>query len=371
MGSGAPPGSVPLRRQPRRSRLRRHEPGGRSRGHRSHRWRAYAITVDALVPWRPVLAITTGVWIGTFLAVDLGQYLLHRLSHRVNLLWACHAVHHSSEEFNYTVGLRNSSFHGFLLWFFFLPAAVVGVPWHVVAVCYGLNVLYQFWLHTRLIGRLGPFERVLNTPSHHRVHHGTDPEYLDRNFGGVMIVWDRLFGTFREESTEPTYGTTTRLASWNPVWANFHGFALMAAAWGRAPDLGSRLGVIFGPPERLGPPAPVTLPTPVPRIARYAAAHLVFGIAATLGLVLPSETPAMVRLGMAAVVLVTLGVLGGLLDGRPWAITAERGRLAILMLAGAALPADLPVRLGVAAVAAASLLLLGRRDVGARPVEAS
>ncbi|MEP6591546.1 MAG: sterol desaturase family protein [Gemmatimonadota bacterium] len=331
---------------------------------------AYAVTVDALVPWRPVLAVTTGVWIGTFLAVDLGQYLLHRLSHRVNLLWACHAVHHSSEEFNYTVGLRNSSFHGFLLWFFFLPAGMVGVPWRVVAVCYGLNVLYQFWLHTRLVGRLGPFERVLNTPSHHRVHHGTDPAYLDRNFGGVLIVWDRLFGTFREESMEPTYGTTTRLASWNPIWANFHVFALMAAAWRRAPDLGSRLGVIFGPPERLGRPAPATPPTPEPRIVRYAAAHLVFGIAATLGLVLPSGTPGMLRLGIAVGVLVTLGVLGGLLDGRQWAITAERGRLAILILAGAALPADLPVRLGVVAVAVASLLLLGRPDGRARPVVA-
>ena len=120
-------------------------------------------------------------WLAVFLLVDLGQYLVHRLSHRVSLLWACHSVHHSSEELNYTVALRNSSFHGFFVWIFFLPLAIIGVPWTVAATCYALNVLYQFWLHTRLIGRLGWLELVLNTPSHHRVHHGRDTKYLGRD----------------------------------------------------------------------------------------------------------------------------------------------------------------------------------------------
>jgi sterol desaturase/sphingolipid hydroxylase (fatty acid hydroxylase superfamily) len=158
-------------------------------------------------------------WMAVFNLVDFGQYGMHRASHRVSLLWACHLVHHSSEELNYAVALRNSSLHGLFLWMVPLPLALVGVPWRVFAVCYGVNVAYQFWLHTRVVGRLGPLEQVLNTPSHHRVHHGRDPEYVDRNFGGVFIVWDRLFGTFAQERQEPAYGISPRLSRSDPVWA--------------------------------------------------------------------------------------------------------------------------------------------------------
>ena len=295
----------------------------------------YALVAGTLAPLRRDVAATPFAWITVFLLVDLGQYLIHRLSHRVNVLWACHAVHHSSEEFNYAVGLRNSSFHGFLIWVFFLPLAVAGVPWRMVAVCYGINVLYQFWLHTRLIGRLGVLEAVLNTPSHHRVHHGTDSIYLDRNFGGVLIVWDRLFGTFRQEEAEPRYGTVLPLASWNPVWANVQGFTLIRNAWRRAPDWRGRLRAVVGPPEGLGTAEPSPLPAvPSPRVALYVAAHLGLAIAACLGVVLPASSPTVLRLGVGAFVLVTLGVLGGLLDGRPWAGPAERARLAALMVAG-------------------------------------
>lgn len=320
----------------------------------------YALAVDALTPFRDQVAGTPLAWITVFLLVDLGQYLLHRLSHRVSVLWACHAVHHSSEEFNYAVGLRNSSFHGFLIWVFFLPLAVAGVPWRMVAVCYGLNVLYQFWLHTRLIARLGPLEAVLNTPSHHRVHHGTDAAYLDRNFAGVLIVWDRLFGTFREEAAEPRYGTVTPLASWNPVWANFHGFALIAHAWRRAPDWRGKLFALFGPPEKVRPAQPSPLPVmPRPALAFYAAGHLALAIAAILGVVLPAGFPGGLRLGTGAMALATLGVLGGLLDRRRWASPAEAARLLALIVAGL-LTADIPARLGLVLVGAVSALWLGR-----------
>jgi len=320
---------------------------------------AYALVAGALSPFRAQVGRAPLAWIIVFLLVDLGQYLTHRLSHRVNLLWACHAVHHSSEEFNYAVGLRNSAFHGFLIWVFFLPLAVAGVPWRMVAVCYGSNVLYQFWLHTRLIGRLGVLEAVLNTPSHHRVHHGTDSIYLDRNFGGVLIVWDRLFGTFREEQAEPRYGTVTPLASWNPVWANVHGFALIRSAWRRAPDWRGRLRAVFGPPEALDTIEPSPLPAIPPRgVALYAAAHFGLAIAAVLGVVLPASSPTALRSGSAALVLATLGVLGGLLDGRPWAGSAEWARLAALLVAGALLPAGAPLRLGIAVTAVISGLWL-------------
>jgi sterol desaturase/sphingolipid hydroxylase (fatty acid hydroxylase superfamily) len=279
-------------------------------------------------------------WVVVFLLVDLGQYLVHRLSHRVNLLWACHSVHHSSEELNYTVGLRLSSFHGFFTWVFFLPLAAAGIPWTAVAVCYGLNVLYQFWLHTRLIGRLGWLELVLNTPSHHRVHHGRDPKYLDRNFAGVLIVWDRLFGTFQREEEEPHYGTLAPVASWNPVWANLHGFALIARGWREAPDWHGRLRAVFGPPEALEDAGtrPGRQSHPSFSIAVYSAAHLVLALTATVLIVLPDTGHWAPRGTVAALVLLTLGVLGGLLDGRRWAGPAEMMRLVVAGVVAAALP---------------------------------
>jgi sterol desaturase/sphingolipid hydroxylase (fatty acid hydroxylase superfamily) len=270
-------------------------------------------------------------WGAVFLLVDLGQYLTHRLSHRVAVLWACHSVHHSSTELNLGVALRNSAFHGFFIWVCFLPLAAVGIPWRMVALCYGLNVLYQFLLHTRLVGRLGWFEEVFNTPSHHRVHHGTDPKYLDRNFGGVLIVWDRLWGTFQREEEEPRYGTLEPLQSWNPVWANVHGFALVARGWRQAPTWRGRLRAVFGPPESL-PGSGITQSTRLRSRAllAYVGVQLAACVAATILMVMPDAAPAPLRASVGAAVLLTLGVMGGLLDGRRWAGAAETARLALL-----------------------------------------
>jgi sterol desaturase/sphingolipid hydroxylase (fatty acid hydroxylase superfamily) len=188
-------------------------------------------------------------WLSVFVVVDFGQYWIHRASHRVSLLWACHLVHHSSEQLNYTVALRNSSLHGLFLWVFPLPLAIAGVPWQTFAICYGLNVAYQFWLHTRVIGRLGPLEAIFNTPSHHRVHHGRDAEYVDRNFAGVLIVWDRLFGTFTRETREPEYGIAQRVPGSDPVATNLWGFAAIGREMGRAAGLRGKLRAVLGPPQ--------------------------------------------------------------------------------------------------------------------------
>jgi sterol desaturase/sphingolipid hydroxylase (fatty acid hydroxylase superfamily) len=298
----------------------------------------YALAADLLAVqgWASVPEWPAGPagWIVVFLLVDLGQYLTHRLSHRVALLWACHAVHHSSEELNYAVALRNSSFHGFFTWVFFLPLALAGVPWRMAAACYGLNVLYQFWLHTRLIGRLGWLERVLNTPSHHRVHHGRDARYLDRNFGGVLIVWDRLFSTFTPEEDEPHYGTVQPLGSWSPVWANLHGFALIGAALRRAGSWRERIRVVFGPPELLAafpPGATATPPAPSRARTAYVAVQLALAIAITLCFVLPARGVPLERVAWAGLVVATLGLMGGLLDGRRWALVLEPVRLAVVV----------------------------------------
>jgi alkylglycerol monooxygenase len=161
-------------------------------------------------------------WLLAFVFYDFCYYWNHRLGHERNLLWAAHSVHHQSEEYNLTTALRQTS-TGFLFgWVFYLPMAVAGVPPLVFLTVGALNLLYQFWVHTRHVPKLGGFEWVFITPSNHRVHHAQNPVYMDRNYGGVFILWDRLFGTFQEElDDEPViFGVTTPLASWNPLWAN-------------------------------------------------------------------------------------------------------------------------------------------------------
>lgn len=167
------------------------------------------------------------VWLLAFVLYDLCYYWLHRLGHERNVLWAAHSVHHQSEEYNLTTALRQTSSGFIFSWVFYLPLALVGVPPVVFITVASLNLLYQFWVHTRHIPKLGWLEWVLITPSNHRVHHAQNPAYLDRNYGGVFILWDRLFGTFKEEDpAEPVvFGVTTPLASWNPLWANLQFYA--------------------------------------------------------------------------------------------------------------------------------------------------
>jgi len=153
---------------------------------------------------------------------DLCYYWEHRMAHTINLFWGGHIVHHQSEEYNLSVALRQTS-TGFIWGFpFFLPMALLGIHPIQFVLAGGINLLYQFWIHTEHINKMPRwFEWLFNTPSHHRVHHGRDPKYLDKNYGGILIIWDRLFGTFKAEEERPHYGITTPLRSWNPVYANF------------------------------------------------------------------------------------------------------------------------------------------------------
>ncbi len=304
-------------------------------------------------------------FVTVFLLVDFGQYISHRLSHRVNILWAGHAVHHSSEELNLTVALRNSSLHGFFVWVFFLPLAVAGVPWQTTVLCYGLNVLYQFWLHTREIGRLGPLEWVLNTPSHHRVHHAVNPRYRDRNFGGVLIIWDRVFGTFQAEDEPPVYGITRPLRSWNPVWANVHVFAELAAVVRRAEGWRERLRVLFGPPEALAPEAgPQEAasrfdPESSPALGRYAAAQILVVIPATLEMVRRSaELPLAHTAALGFYIALTVSNAGAVLERRAWVYPLELSRLVLLAAVGVVLLLSRQAPAVPAALAAAGALLL-------------
>lgn len=161
------------------------------------------------------------VWVLAFVVYDLCYYWSHRMGHEVNILWAAHVVHHSSEDYNLTTALRQTS-GSFLGWIFYLPMALMGFPAEIFVTVGALNLVYQFWVHTQHVPKLGWFEWVFVSPSNHRVHHAQNRVYIDKNYGGVFIIWDRIFGTFQEElEHEPViFGIRSSLKSWNPVWAN-------------------------------------------------------------------------------------------------------------------------------------------------------
>ncbi len=175
------------------------------------------------------------VYFIAFMALDLTGYMVHRIDHEYNFFWNAHIIHHSSEEFNLACALRQSISSIFRLFtIFLLPAALLGVPAQVIAVVAPIHLFAQFWYHTRHIDKMGFLEKIIVTPSHHRVHHAINKEYIDKNYGQIFIFWDKLFGTFQEEikGVEPIYGITRPVHTWNPIKINFqHLWLLIKDAW--------------------------------------------------------------------------------------------------------------------------------------------
>lgn len=315
--------------------------------------------------------LAMGSWATVFLLDDLAYYWMHRFSHTSHLLWAGHVVHHSSEEFNLTVALRQSSLHGFMSWLFYLPLAFLGVPVMMWVVCHAINLVYQFWIHTRAIDKLGPLETVLNTPSHHRVHHGVNPEYQDKNYAGTFIVWDRFFKTFEPERAEPVYGLTKPLASWNPLWANVHVFGDIWRSFRASHHWRDRLRAVFGHPgwrpRSLGRPIvpqPVSadtyvkyespLPAPLSRYALIQFTGVLVG--SVLLLDAAARLPVAHLLAGGFYVMLSLGNIGGVLEGRTWAGQSEVARMGVLGAVAVALSAagTLPLWLGGSLLVAAA-----------------
>jgi sterol desaturase/sphingolipid hydroxylase (fatty acid hydroxylase superfamily) len=188
------------------------------------------------------------VWGLLFFADEFSYYWFHRTSHECRLFWASHVVHHSSQKYNLSTALRQTwtgSFMGFLFWLW-LPLAGFQ-PWMIFTM-QAVSLLYQFWIHTEIIKTMGPLEAVFNTPSHHRVHHGSNPQYIDRNHGGTLILWDRLFRSFEPERERVRYGLTKNLHSYNPFRIAFHEWLDIARDVRRAPGLANKLRYIFGRP---------------------------------------------------------------------------------------------------------------------------
>jgi alkylglycerol monooxygenase len=188
-------------------------------------------------------------WVGAFVAYDFCYYWKHRYGHEWRIMWASHIAHHQSEEFNLSTALRQTGtdYIGFV---FYIPLYLAGMPASAVVTVGSLNLIYQFWVHTEHIRRLGPLEWVFVTPSNHRVHHARNPEYIDKNYGGVFILWDRLFGTFKDERADLpcVYGITTGLKSWNPLWANLHFWSDTAKLAWRTKRWREKLLIWFKPP---------------------------------------------------------------------------------------------------------------------------
>jgi alkylglycerol monooxygenase len=304
-------------------------------------------------------------WVVAFVVYDFCYYWKHRYGHEWRIMWASHVAHHQSEEFNLSTALRQTctDYIGFV---FYIPLYLAGIPAPAILTVGSLNLIYQFWVHTEHIRRLGPLEWLLVTPSNHRVHHARNPEYIDKNYGGVFIVWDRLFGTFKDEApdTACVYGITKGLASWNPLWANLHVWTDTARLAWRTRRIGDKFRIWFKPPvwvppdlegkavgdwryPKYDPPA-----TPFTRI--YSFVQLWIVLLASLWLVAADEDlPRAFTLATFTWLCLSFYVQGAWIEGRGYARTLEAIRIgAAFALAGASYVAWRPVLADVAVLLA-------------------
>ncbi|MDQ3296096.1 MAG: sterol desaturase family protein [Myxococcota bacterium] len=196
------------------------------------------------------LVAILGPWSWALLVIleDHSYYWFHRVHHEVRLFWACHVNHHSSQHYNLSTALRQPLLTPFTGPVFWAPLPLLGFPPWMVLTAQATSLLYQFWLHTEAVDKLGVLEEFMNTPSHHRVHHGKNVRYLDKNHGGIFIIWDRLFGTFARETEPVRYGLTTDITTFNPLRIGFHDFAAIRRDLAHAPTFGAKLGYLFAPP---------------------------------------------------------------------------------------------------------------------------
>lgn len=288
------------------------------------------------------------IWIALFIAVDFCYYWFHRMSHQINALWAAHIVHHQSEEYNLTVALRQSWFQSWFSWVFYLPLAFLGFNPLMFLTLSAFNTLYQFWIHTRAIKSMGFLEHIINTPSHHRVHHGSNPKYIDKNHAGTLIIWDKLFGTFQQEEDEVYYGITTPLASWNPVWANVHYWVELWHTAKKATQLRDKINVFLKPPgwypENMGgfKFAPEIDVLNYQKFDSSYHRHLIIYVlfqfiialgCGTLVLFLYTKLPIQFSVFIVVFTLLTLLSCGGLLERKNWLRYFEFARLALSLIA--------------------------------------
>lgn len=327
------------------------------------------------------------IFVLALLAYDFCYYWQHRMGHEMNVLWAAHVVHHSSEYYNLATALRQTSTGRFFSWVFYVPMAIIGVPPTLFFTVAVIDLLYQYWVHTELIGRLGWLDRVLVTPSNHRVHHGQNDYCIDKNYGGILILWDRLFGTFADEreGEKIIYGIRKPLQSFNPVWGNLHYYADLWHESVQAIGWRAKLGVWFSPPggwtdaplAHFDPLTFVGYDRQTPNAMRWYAAIQYTLLVPCVVQILAMDVKAAPFQAVLYVLLViaTTVSVGLLLEGRQVAQTFETIRLLLIGAAVALLPDwfgfDMPIalRIVLALFALASLIWLRRQNLNT-PVDA-
>ncbi|KAM3872984.1 alkylglycerol monooxygenase [Diretmus argenteus] len=302
-------------------------------------WERYRLVE---LPWD-----SAWTWWITFLGVDFCFYWVHRFAHEVAFLWAAHQVHHSSEYYNLTTALRQSLTQQFTSWVFYLPMALA-VPPSVFAVHIQFNLLYQFWIHTELIRDLGPLEWILNTPSHHRVHHGRNLYCIDKNYGGALIIWDRLFGTFAPETDRVVFGLVYPIKTFEVVYVQLHYYWHLWRRSNTYKKINDKLSTFFkGPSWAPGTPwrgdhstIPPVTGEEVPQDARWPLPLQVYVVIHfLLVLVLYQDVfehktmlTQFTVLGMTGYILLTLTSLGFIFDQRPTAAVLEMLRCVVMVI---------------------------------------
>lgn len=287
-------------------------------------------------------------WLLGLLLYDFLYYWFHRISHERQFFWGSHVVHHQSEEYNLSTALRQTSTSFLTTWIFYIPCFFLGMPIYMYVSIATAQLIYQFWVHTQHIGKLGFLEWFFVSPSNHRVHHAQNPEYIDKNYGGLLIIWDRLFGTFKEEDEEvkPIYGIRVPLKSWNPLWANLHIFVNMARDAWHTNNWKDKFRVVWAPtgwrPADVAERYPV-YKSDLSRFEKYDPKLSIWAKCAVIGQYfllsifhfwsMEQEAKLPYELLFAVVItqLLTVMVIGALLDGKPLVRGLELSRLVVMI----------------------------------------
>lgn len=283
------------------------------------------------------------LWLLLFLLTDLIWYWYHRLAHEINILWLAHVVHHQSEDFNYTASTRITLLQAFVRTGFWCLLPLIGFPAGMITSLLLIHGLYPFFIHTRLIGKLGVLEYILVTPSHHRVHHASDEKYLDKNYGDVLIIWDKLFGTFKKEEEEPKYGLTKPLKTYSFLWQHFHFAIELWLSVKEQKGFRNKMKMVFGKPDRVNPsareeaekifnirqnPAPIDKP-----LNRYVIWQMILLLAMlSLFILFEHYIPIQLKIAFPLLVILTLINCGAIMEQKKWIFLVESLRMGVLLL---------------------------------------
>ncbi len=283
------------------------------------------------------------LWILLLIATDFIWYWYHRLAHEINVLWALHVVHHQSEDFNYTVSARITVMQAFVRTGFWCVLPIIGFPASMITSILLVHGLYPFFIHTRVIGKLGVLEYLLVTPSHHRVHHASNDKYLDKNYGDVLIIWDKLFGTFQKEEEQPSYGLTKPLHTYSFLWQHFHYCIELWIAIKKKKTFKEKWQVFFGRPDTLDPTIreeaekifhvkqnKQAIEQPLNNYVIWQMVLLLLGL--FIFILVEKYLSALVILSFTAFTILTLINCGAIMEQKKWIIKVELLRIALLAL---------------------------------------